>query len=114
MTGGGFIVVNGARDNFGFVAGFKPGQNVVSGHFNYIDHGTGDHVESIDVTSYTGSGSCRTFSGSGTDNGQSVSFTVTGCDNGEPGQENDTFVINLDNGYSASGPLEGGDIQLHN
>jgi len=111
MTGGGFIIVNGAHVNFGFVAGFKPGQSNVSGQLNYIDHSSGNHVKSTSVTGYSGSGTCRTFSG--TVDGQSVDFTVNACDNGEPGRGSDTFRIQLSNEYSASGVLAGGNIQLH-
>ena len=113
MTGGGYITVNGVRDNFGFVAGLKPGQTIVSGHLNYIDHSSGDHVKSIDVASYSGSGACRTFSGPGTANGQSVTFTVNACDNAQPGIGSDTFGIQLSDSYSPSGVLAGGNIQLH-
>ena len=35
------------------------------------------------------------------------------ADNGEPGVNVDTFAITLSNGYSASGKLGGGNIQLH-
>ncbi|OLD11894.1 MAG: hypothetical protein AUI93_03865 [Crenarchaeota archaeon 13_1_40CM_3_52_10] len=111
MTGGGFIMVNGAHANFGFVAGLKPGQTTVSGQLNYIDHSSGNHVKSTSMTAYSGSGDCRTFSG--TVDGQSVSFTVNGCDNAEPGRGADTFMIRLSNGYGASGALAGGNIQLH-
>ena len=117
MTGGGFIIVNGAHANFGFVAGFKPGQSIVSGQLNYIDHSSGNHVKSTSVTSYSGSEACRTFSGPGTVDGQSVDFTVNACDNGQPGRGSDTFGIRLSNGYSASESasevLAGGNIQLH-
>jgi len=113
ITGGGYIVPNDGKDNFGFVAGLKPGQTTVRGQLNYIDHSTGDHVKSIDVTSYSGSGVCRTFSGPGTANGQSVTFTVKACDNAQPGGGSDTFGIRLSNDYSTSGVLAGGNIQLH-
>lgn len=42
-----------------------------------------------------------------------LDFTVDVQDNGEPGSA-DTFSIQLSNGYSASGVLSGGNIQLHN
>ncbi len=113
MTGGGFIIVNGAHANFGFVAGFKPGKTTLSGQLNYIDHSSGSHVKSTSVTAYSGSGVCRTFSGPGTVDGQSVSLTVNACDNAEPGRGSDTFGIQLSNGYGASGILAGGNIQLH-
>src|SRR2546429_8416147 len=111
MAGGGFIVVIGAHESFGFVAGFKPGQSIVSGQLNYIDHSSGNHVKSTSVTGYSGSGPCRTVSG--TVDGQSVDFTVNACGNGEPGRGSDTFRIQLSNEYSASVVLAGGNIQLH-
>ena len=114
MTGGGYIIVNNDHGNFGFVAGFKPGDNTVSGQLNYIDHGTGMHLKSIDITSYSGSGNTRTFSGDAQINGVSgYTFTVTASDNGNPGAGKDTFSIQLSNGYSASGVLAGGNIKLH-
>jgi hypothetical protein len=113
MTGGGYITVSGSRDNFGFVAGLKPGQTTLSGQLNYLDHSSGDHVKSIGVTSYSGSGVCRAFSGPGTENGQAVTFTVNACDNAQPGIGSDTFSIQLSNSYSASGVLAGGNIKLH-
>ncbi len=114
MTGGGYIIVNNAHGNFGFVAGFKPGQSTVSGQLNYMDHGTGMHVKSIDITSYSGSGNTRTFSGDAQINGVSgYTFTVTATDNGNPSAGNDMFSIHLSNGYSASGVLAGGNIKLH-
>ena len=114
MTGGGYIIVNNDHGNFGFLAGFKPGQGSVSGQLNYMDHGTGMHVKSIDITSYSGSGNTRTFSGDAQINGVSgYTFTVTATDNGNPGAGKDTFSIHLSNGYSASGVLAGGNIKLH-
>jgi hypothetical protein len=41
-----------------------------------------------------------------------VTYQVDVTDNGEPGK-NDSFAITLSNGYSASGTLAGGNIQLH-
>lgn len=113
MTGGGFIVVNGVKDTFGFVAGFKPGETSPSGHLNYIDHQSGDHIQSISVDSYTGSGVCRTFSGPGTDNGQQTNYSVRACDNADPGNGSDTFEMQLSNNYQPSGTLGGGNIKLH-
>jgi hypothetical protein len=113
MTGGGFIIVNGAHANFGFVAGFKPNKSTLSGQLNYMDHSSGNRVKSTSVIAYSGSGACRTFSGPGTLNGQSIDFTVNACDNSRTGRGSDTFGIQLSNGYSASGPLSGGNIQLH-
>lgn len=114
VTGGGYILASGQHANFGFVAGYKPNKNTPSGQLNYVDHSMGMHVKSVDVTSYSGSGSTRTFSGDATINGASgYTYTVTATDNGDPGKGNDYFAIKLSNGYSASGLLAGGNIKLH-
>jgi len=39
-------------------------------------------------------------------------YQVDVVDNGEPGR-NDSFKLHLSRGYDASGPLAGGNIQLH-
>src|SRR5688572_16799232 len=49
-TAGGFILVNGANANFGLNA---RDPSAPSGHVNYVDHGTGLHVRSTDITAYT-------------------------------------------------------------
>ena len=114
VSGGGFIIVNNAKANFGFVAGYKPNQNTASGNLNYIDHGINMHVKAVNVASYGGTGKTRTFAGDATIDGQSgFTYTVTVTDNGDPGKGNDTFSIKLSNGYSANGVLAGGNIKLH-
>src|SRR5213594_2556931 len=100
MTGGGFIIVNGAHANFGFNAGYKPGKTTVSGQLTYIDHGTGMKAKATSIDRYynpNGStGTTRTFSGQAEVNGVSgFYFTVTVTDNGEPGKGNDYFSITL-------------------
>jgi hypothetical protein len=53
------------------------------------------------------SGSARNADGS------PLNFVLTAIDNGEPGKGSDTLQLQLDNGYSRSGTLGGGNIQLH-
>src|SRR5438034_4246404 len=114
VTGGGFIDASGGKGNFGFVAGFKPGQTVMSGQLNYLDHGAGIHVKASGITGYEGTGNTRTFSGDATVNGETgFTFKVTVSDVAEPGKGADSFEIGLSNGYHASGRLAGGNIQLH-
>jgi len=114
MTGGGFIEVNGGKANFGFVAGLKPGKTTISGQLNYLDHASGIRVKAETITAYDGTGTTRTFSGDATINGAAgYTFSVTASDVAEPGRGADTFSISLSNGYSASGTLAGGNIQLH-
>jgi hypothetical protein len=116
VTGGGFITVGTGRANFGFNAGFKAGSSTPVGHFNYIDHTTGLHVKAISVTRYaegTTGRTSRLFEGAAEIDGASGTYSVEVADHGEPGKSTDTFRIQLSTGYSASGPLAGGNIQLH-
>jgi len=112
VTGGGWITgPSGARATFGVAGGIKNGG--LWGHLTYIDHGTGMKVKGTAVTDYVATGpTSRHISGTAEINGVSGSYTVDVTDAGEPGRD-DTFSITLSNGYSASGTLAGGNIQLH-
>ena len=114
VTGGGWITgtPSGARANFAVAGGMK--NNGLWGHLTFIDHGKGLKVRGTGVTSYTVTGALsRRIEGTADVAGEgSVTYVVLVTDNGEPGRE-DTFSLSLSNGYSASGPLAGGNIQLH-
>jgi hypothetical protein len=113
VTGGGWITgtPSGAKANFGVAGGLKNGS--LWGHLTYIDHGNGLKVTYHSITGYTVVNSTvRLIEGTADANGEDVTFTVIVADNGEPGT-NDTFQIQLSNGYSATGTLGGGNIQLH-
>jgi len=114
VTGGGYIDVSGQHANFGLVAGFKPGASAPSVQLTYIDHASGMRVKATAISDYSGSGTSRTFSGPAIVNGVSgYTVTVKVSDLGEPGRGVDTFAITLSTGYTASGTLAGGNIQLH-
>ena len=53
-----------------------------------------------------------TINGEGMSNGQPVTFTVKVVDNGESGTS-DVFTITLSDGYSRSGTLTSGNVQVH-
>ncbi len=122
VTGGGWIIApDGAHANFGVHGGIRHG--AFWGHLEYNDHGSAPPmtVKSTGITNYLVlSTDTREIDGTAEVNGQSgYSFkvVVTDLDNG-PGEgpgpnHNDSFSITLSNGYSASGNLEGGDIQIH-
>lgn len=114
VTGGGWITgtPSAARANFGVAGGTKQGG--LWGHLTYIDHGDGTSVKGTGVTAYSVlSSTARHIEGTAEINGQSgFTYAVDVVDNGEPGR-NDDFAITLSNGYSASGTLQGGNIQLH-
>lgn len=108
VTGGGRIGSGSDFATFGFNA--RPGK----GQLQYNDHATGMKVHGSTITDFEIRGNCAVFSGSArVDNQDGVGFAVEACDHGEPGINNDTFSIELDTGYSKSGVLTGGNIQLH-
>ncbi len=116
VTGGGWITgtQSGAKANFGVAGGIKNG--AFWGHLTYIDHGpNGPRVKGTGVTAYAVvNDTTRHIEGTAEINGQGgFAYKLDVADNGEPGR-NDTFYISLSNGYSASGTLGGGNIQLHN
>jgi len=114
LTGGGWITgPSGAKATFAVSGGIRDGS--YWGHLNYIDHGTGMHVQSTAVTGFTddsAGGSGRIITYNVTIDGQAGTAQVHAVDNGEPGRH-DIFGISLSNGYAASGTLGGGNIQLH-
>jgi hypothetical protein len=105
-TGGGKI----APDvTFGFVAMRKG----LKGNCNVVDHTLGAHIKCLDVTSYAQVGNEATFRGSASVDGVGTNYMIHVVDGGEPGAGSDSFTIHTDNGYSASGPLISGNIQVH-
>jgi hypothetical protein len=128
VTGGGWIKGNldkwghKCRNNdkatFGVSGGIMNGK--LWGQLSYNDHGrNGVSVKSTSVTGYTRiNATTREITGLAKVNGHgSFTYTVVVVDNGEPGHKyghsNDSFSIELSNNYSASGTLDGGNIQLH-
>ena len=120
VTGGGFIVGSGtsslaagAKANFAVGGGVKNG--AFWGHLEYIDHGpNGPKVHGTSVTNYVIlSTNTRQIDGTAQVNGQDgFTYKVVVKDNGEPGTD-DSFSIQLSNGYSAGGKLGGGNIKIH-
>jgi len=117
VTGGGWINgPSGARANFAVAGGMKNG--ALWGHLTYIDHGSrGPKVKGTGVTAYTAPDpvnkpTLRHIEGTADIDGASGTYMVDVADNGEPGRD-DTFSLKLSNGYTASGKLAGGNIQLH-
>ena len=113
VTGGGWIVTpSGSRGTFGVAGGIK--NNGLWGHLTYIDHGAQLKVKGLGVTAYAVTGpTSRHIEGRAEINGVPGTYAVDVADNGEPGRGKDVFRITLSNGYTAGGPLGGGNIQLH-
>jgi hypothetical protein len=115
VTGGGWITgtPSGATGNFGVAGGIKHG--AWWGHLTYIDHGpNGPRVKGTGVTAYVVvNATTRHIEGNAQVNDtDGFTYSVDVVDNGEPGR-NDVFTLRLSNGYSGSGTLDGGNIQLH-
>jgi hypothetical protein len=112
VTQGGSIVTSaGDSASFGGNAKATP-----QGHENYVDHGTGMHVSSIDVQSVVCSrdGTMASIFGTATiDGAGSFVYRIDVVDLGEPGTS-DRYRIRLSNGYdSGDQQLEGGNVQIH-
>ena len=104
---------NNDKATFGVSGGVLNGKPW--GQVSYNDHGrNGVSVKSTSVTSYFAiDATTREIDGVARVNGQDgITFKVIVSDKG-PGGRHDTFSIELSNGYSASGTLTGGNIQLH-
>jgi hypothetical protein len=114
ITGGGWIPWMNDKGTFGLTAK-ADNAGAPSGNVTYQDHGLiGRTVKSTALTSVTTSGNCADIRGVATVNGSgSTAFLVQVCDNAEPGKDNDTFSISMSDGYTASGTLGGGNIQIH-
>jgi hypothetical protein len=112
VSGGGYVEAEYGRATFGVTAGIRNG--AFRGHLTYIDHGEGLKVKGTGVTAYVAlDAKTRHIEGTATIDGVAGAYTVDVTDNGEPGRNHDLFKISLSNGYSASGTLSGGNIQLH-
>lgn len=115
----------GNKATFGGTLKFQAGDDSPEGNFRYIDHGP--VTEDIKATSFSllviSDGPCgpdthAAWRFTGTENGvPGQEFKVEVDDCGEPGSDTsspDMFSIQkLPAGYTAAGPLEGGNIQIH-
>jgi hypothetical protein len=115
VTGGGWIdgTPTGARGNFGLKGGMDE-NGAFFGHLNYVDHEDNMHVKAESITGYVLiDETTRQIEGTARiDKESGFTFTLIVSDAGEPGAA-DTFELTLSNGYTASGTLQGGNIQLH-
>jgi len=110
VTGGGYIFTDstGSKGTFSLTASTNN-----QGKVGYDDHGTGLSFNSAMITSVSIQGNTATVKGTGFTAAVQTNFTVTVQDNAEEGAGRDTFSISLDTGYSRSGVLQGGNIQIH-
>ena len=130
ITSGGYVFKDdGAMANFGAHGGCKNGK--FWGNVNFVDHGTGMHLDATEITGYLwdpANPNGRDICGWARVNYQAdpVRFRVHLVDNGEPGV-NDVFGVAVDGAYPldgnrfyivpsrnlADGGPGGGNVQLH-
>lgn len=115
VTGGGWV--NGKcsdKATFGVSGGIKNGK--FWGQLSFNDHSKncGVKVKGTSVTAYIIIDKVtRQIEGTAKIDGKgSYTYKLIVVDNGEPGK-NDKFTLELSNGYTVSGILNGGNIQLH-
>ena len=114
VTGGGYIFTDAQHDHGIFsIEVTVDASGRIRGKIAYQDQGTGLDFRTALVTSAFFNGNTVTVQGTGTANGTATSFQVTVQDKGEPGAGRDTFSIRLGTGYSRSGVLQAGNIQIH-
>ncbi len=128
VTSGGFVVnpATGKKANFGVHGGCKNGG--FWGHLNFVDHATGYHVNSVEVTAYLAPQGmtsvvrdvCGIASTNDPNDPEYVYFRARLVDNGEPGGA-DQFALKL-GGTAVDHNLPllqlgtarpGGNVQLH-
>jgi hypothetical protein len=106
-TGGGQIDSGIA---FGFSAKSNGG---LKGGCTVIDQAADIRIKCRDVTSYFQTATKATFLGNADLNGELTKYRIVVEDNAESGSGADRFTITTDSGYSASGLLTAGNIQVH-
>jgi hypothetical protein len=108
VTGGGQILGN--RVNFSLTADADTAG--VRGTCNVLERNT-VYVRCLTVTSLIVVGTHATITGTAVHNGVETTFTIEIDDLGEPGIGRDRFSITTGTGFSRSGVLTAGNIQIH-
>jgi hypothetical protein len=108
VTGGGAIQASPTSEGQ-FSLSIHPGP---SGKISYRSDGEGVSWRSTKITENNCTANSAHIVADGISNGMPVSATVDVVDNGERGTT-DIFSITLSSGYSRSGTLERGNIQVH-
>jgi len=114
VTGGGYIIVDQQQDHGSFsieVTADPSGR--ISGKVAYQDHSTGLDFRTALITSAMFGSTSVSIKGTGTANGTTTSFQISVQDNGDPAFGPDNFSITLRTGYSKSGVVQGGTIEIH-
>jgi hypothetical protein len=113
LTGGGYIFTDSQQDHGSFSIEITVDQSGrITGKIAYQDHATGLDFRTALITSVFFVGTTATIQGTGTANGTATNFQITVQDIGDPGSGPDTFSIQI-TGYSKSGVVQGGSIEIH-
>jgi hypothetical protein len=112
VTGAGKIDLGAGKASFGFEGAVRKG--AYWGGVDYRDPVLDLRVESTSISRYAGTGPyTRVLEGQASTNLYGTrSYRVTAYD-GQAAGARDTFRIELDNGYSRSGMLISGNVELH-
>jgi len=114
VTGGGYIFVDPLQDHGSFSTELTVDTSGrVRGKTAYFDHAINMTFRTVLIDSVNFNGNTATFKGTGTENGLETSYVISVQDNDSPVPRPDNFSITLGTGYSKSGPLAGGDIEIH-
>src|SRR5262245_21223128 len=106
-TGGGSILTNSV--SFAFTA--KAGSTGVGGNCN-VTQGRNNRISCLTGTALAVVGPHATFSGTASHNGVATTYTIDVDDLGEPAVGRDRFAITTGDGYSRSGALSAGNLQV--
>jgi hypothetical protein len=114
LTGGGYIFTDSQQDHGSFsIEATVDTSGRIHGKAAYVDQSAGVDFRTTLITSANFNGDKVTIQGTGTTNGTTTSFQITVQDIGDPGSGPDTFSIQLGTGYSRSGVVQGGAIEIH-
>jgi hypothetical protein len=108
----GHVTGGGAVDTTNFGLEVKGDANGISGGCNVVDSQSKDHLKCTTVDSLVVTDTHATFSGTGTLNGVPTTYTIDVSDVGEPGRGRDTFSISTGAGFTRSGTLTSGNVQV--
>jgi hypothetical protein len=113
VTGGGYIFTDPQQDHGSFsIEVTVDSSGRINGKAAYIDQGSGLDFRTMLITSANFKGSTVTIQGTGTANGTTTNFQIIVQDN-DTGSGQDAFSIQLGTGYSKTGVLQGGTIEIH-
>jgi hypothetical protein len=111
-SGGGYINnVGGNRVVFGF--GVHAGATTPSGSCHVIDLTANIRIKCLSVGLFVITLTHATFFGEATVDGVATNYRIDVEDLADPGALSDTFTINTESGYTATGVVEKGNIQVN-